>query len=289
MNESFQEIFGRRNQSAIWVCLQEGNNGPSPCRLLLNKGQIVFVFSLRGSFELSRPAVGTRTEDQQTMAIFDVRSESVTLRTDSESQLLVVGFDKKLLAGLLDTFRPGLREEVRSIVFSGDIEEAVNLSYPDLILSRLVPAFQNPPVSGAARSFWFESQVKELIALVCFHAEQKTEEFFCSRQKRLSLDRVSKTRKYLKLHLDESPDLNRIAAHVGCSSYYLSRTFSSVTGMTISQYLRRLRVERAAELLLSGRYSVSEVAVEVGYSSQSHFSKALQQEKGCLPSKYDAA
>ena len=59
--------------------------------------------------------------------------------------------------------------------------------------------------------------------------------------------------------------------------------------MTISQYVRKLRIETAAELIVSGQCNVSEAAVEVGYQSLSHFSKAFQQVKGCLPSKYEAA
>ncbi len=46
-------------------------------------------------------------------------------------------------------------------------------------------------------------------------------------------------------------------------------------GMTIPQYVREVRIEKAAELLLRGRHNVTEAAMEVGYSSLSHFSKAF--------------
>jgi len=59
--------------------------------------------------------------------------------------------------------------------------------------------------------------------------------------------------------------------------------------MTLSQYLRKRRIERAADLIVTGRCNVSEAAIEVGYRSMSHFSKAFQKEKGCLPSKFEAA
>ena len=49
------------------------------------------------------------------------------------------------------------------------------------------------------------------------------------------------------------------------------------TGLTISRYLRNLRLERAAELLHSGRSNVTEAALVVGFSSLSHFSKAFAQ------------
>jgi AraC-like DNA-binding protein len=45
-------------------------------------------------------------------------------------------------------------------------------------------------------------------------------------------------------------------------------------------------MERAAELLRSGRYNVTEAALEVGYSSLSHFSQAFCQVIGCCPGLY---
>ncbi len=56
--------------------------------------------------------------------------------------------------------------------------------------------------------------------------------------------------------------------------------------MTIPQYLRKLRMERAAELLRGGKHNVTEAALEVGYSSLSHFSQAFCQIMGCCPGLY---
>jgi AraC-like DNA-binding protein len=59
--------------------------------------------------------------------------------------------------------------------------------------------------------------------------------------------------------------------------------------MTIPQYVRQIRIERAAELLLEGRHNVTEAAMEVGYSSLSHFSKAFCTTIGCCPALFPTA
>ena len=82
------------------------------------------------------------------------------------------------------------------------------------------------------------------------------------------------------------PSLEELGHAVGCSPFHLSRTFSSATGMTIPQYVRQLRMERAAVLLRSGRFNVSEAALEVGYLSLSHFSQAFHDTFGCCPGLY---
>ena len=58
---------------------------------------------------------------------------------------------------------------------------------------------------------------------------------------------------------------------------------------SISQYLRELRMERAAALLREGRLNVLQVALEVGYSSPSHFSAAFHETFGCCPGLYPFA
>ena len=115
------------------------------------------------------------------------------------------------------------------------------------------------------------------------------EEFFCQRQKRVARERVERTTAILRSHLADPPDIDALGAQVGCSSFYLSRLFSKEMGMTIPQYVRQIRMERAADLLLGGRHNVTEAAMEVGYSSLSHFSKAFCTTIGCCPALFPNA
>jgi AraC family transcriptional regulator len=117
----------------------------------------------------------------------------------------------------------------------------------------------------------------------------KDPEFFCVRQKRVARERVERTKELLARDLANPPTLEMIGQEVGCSPFYLSRIFSREVGLTIPQYLRNLRMERAAELLRTGRYNVTEAATEVGYSSLSHFSKVFCETIGCCPVLYPAA
>lgn len=73
---------------------------------------------------------------------------------------------------------------------------------------------------------------------------------------------------------------------VGCSPFHLSRGFSQEVGLTIQQYLRGIRLERAAELLRTGQCNVTEAAFEVGYNSLSHFSSSFHEMFGCCPGLY---
>jgi len=102
----------------------------------------------------------------------------------------------------------------------------------------------------------------------------------------VSRQRVERAIEILSQRLVEPPALKELGREVGCSPYYLSRTFSREMGMTIPQYLRQIRMERAAELLKSGKWNVTEAALEVGYNSLSHFSQAFCETMGCCPGFY---
>jgi AraC family transcriptional regulator len=139
-----------------------------------------------------------------------------------------------------------------------------------------------PPVFQRARDLWYQGQVLQLMAEYFFE-RQGEDELFCDRQKRLAHERAQKVMAILQRDLINPPALEAIGREVGCSPFHLSRTFSQEAGMTIPQYLRKLRIERAAEMLESGKYNVTEAAFEVGYSSLSHFSQAFCQMMGCCP------
>jgi len=151
-----------------------------------------------------------------------------------------------------------------------------------------VSSLRHPPVFASAQRLWYQAKTLEVMAAFLYRAPAG-KEFFCQRQQRVSQDRVDRVIAILKKNLAEPPTLEALGIQVGCSSFYLSRIFSQQMGKTISQYLRQLRMEKASELLRAGKLNVTQVAMEVGYSSSSHFSVAFHETFGCCPGLYPMA
>jgi len=143
-----------------------------------------------------------------------------------------------------------------------------------------------PPVAAAALPLWYQGKVCELLAEFLFLPDP---ELFCARQQRLARERVDRVQAILRAQLDQPPTLEELGREVGVSQFYLSRIFSQEMRMTIPQYLRRIRMERAADLLREGRHNVTEAAFAVGYSSLGHFSKSFCEVMGCCPTLYPHA
>ena len=88
--------------------------------------------------------------------------------------------------------------------------------------------------------------------------------------------------------LADDPRFGEIAADVGLASRSLARRFEQELGMTWRAALRRLRVLRAIEQLAGTEHSVTQIAVDVGYTSLSAFQSAFRDLIGQTPSEYRA-
>ena len=92
---------------------------------------------------------------------------------------------------------------------------------------------------------------------------------------------------YIQEHYHRSDLLIQdIASFIEMSPSYLSKTFKSEIGDTFTDYLTKMRMNKALQLLVDTNLKVYEVAQAVGYSDQTHFSKAFKKQYGVSPSEY---
>jgi len=80
--------------------------------------------------------------------------------------------------------------------------------------------------------------------------------------------------------------LAELARQVGVHPVYFSRAFRAHMGSTLGAYLRKLRVDRAADMLASSEISIADIALEVGFADQSHLSNVFRRLRGITPSRY---
>lgn len=93
---------------------------------------------------------------------------------------------------------------------------------------------------------------------------------------------------FIDHHVDENLTLDNIADHIGFSKYYLNQVFSIYTGYSIMAYTRLRKLEYATELLKTDM-RIIDIALELGYSSERAFSRALTKALGYPPSYFRKA
>lgn len=91
---------------------------------------------------------------------------------------------------------------------------------------------------------------------------------------------------YINENYSEKITLNAIADSVGFSKYYISRLFKQHMGVTIIDYLIKVRLDKAKELLGKGDYSIKQICFMIGYSDPNYFTWSFKKYLGVSPIKY---
>ena len=93
---------------------------------------------------------------------------------------------------------------------------------------------------------------------------------------------------YVHANLASDISFRDVAAHVRMSAYHFARMFKRSTGQSPHNYIVRCRIERAKALLVEARLPISDIAFEVGYKSQSHFTTCFGRLAGVTPGAFRA-
>ncbi|RAV14181.1 response regulator [Paenibacillus contaminans] len=94
---------------------------------------------------------------------------------------------------------------------------------------------------------------------------------------------------YILSRLSEDVSLQTLADHVGWHPVHLSKVFKLETGEMLSDYLLRIRMERAVQLLKGSELKIFEIAANVGYLTTSYFIKVFKKYYGITPQEYRTA
>jgi AraC-like DNA-binding protein len=85
---------------------------------------------------------------------------------------------------------------------------------------------------------------------------------------------------------NENLGIEMMVDHLFMSQSTLFRKIKSLTGLSITGFIRALRIKKAAQLILQSNMKMSDVAFEVGFNDYKYFKKSFQHQFGCLPSEY---
>ena len=101
-----------------------------------------------------------------------------------------------------------------------------------------------------------------------------------------TVDAFSRVMEYLHTHYAEDLSTEKLAARAGLSISHFERRFRSAFGSSPRQYLVRVRIENAAELLRNTNQTVSEIAQSCGFYDHAHFSRSFRKIMHQAPSEY---
>jgi AraC family transcriptional regulator len=99
--------------------------------------------------------------------------------------------------------------------------------------------------------------------------------------------RINRVMDYVSANLDGDLSLERLAREASFSPFHFHRLFRAMTGETLNDFVRRVRLERAASMLGNNPFkSVTAIALDCGFSSSAAFARAFRDRFGCSASEY---
>jgi len=97
---------------------------------------------------------------------------------------------------------------------------------------------------------------------------------------------IARAKEFIRDHQAENLSLGQVAKAVNTSTFYFCKMFKKITGVNFTDYVSRVRIEKAKDLLLNPNLRVSEIAYEVGFQSLTHFNRVFKRILGQSPTEY---
>jgi AraC-like DNA-binding protein len=100
---------------------------------------------------------------------------------------------------------------------------------------------------------------------------------------------VAGAKQFVQSHVEDPITLTQVVQHVHVSRFYFCKLFKKATGMTLTQYVTRVRVEKAKALLVDPSLRISEVVFAAGFGSVARFNSVFRGHVGMAPGEYRAS
>jgi AraC-like DNA-binding protein/ligand-binding sensor protein len=248
----------------LWQPAQRNKKHENPFCALMAAHSRTCAACLRAQEELSRD---TGRQFNSVTCFAGMCDSAVPVRLGAE----LIGF---LQTGQVRTQEPTRKQFLR--VARQVVEWGTKVD-----LRRLEDAYFHTPVLAPKQ---YES-VLRLLAIFGQHLSSISNQLVI-RQRNAEPPAVSRAKLFIDEHQADDLSLSEVANAVNTSTFYFCKLFKKATGLHFTDYLSRVRIEKAKNLLLNPNARVSEVAYDVGFQSLTHFNRVFKRIAGESPSDY---
>ena len=169
-------------------------------------------------------------------------------------------------------------DEKRKIKISLQTQEAEQII---TLIDKMIQC-ENDAINRQLKTYLY---LTEILIILDEHSRNAVINEFDSTQIKDEDERIEKIMKFIRLNSDTQISLDSLSKKFFFNKQYLCRLFKKKTGFNIGQYIESCRISSAMTLLGEG-YSISEVAIKVGFGSDTYFISTFKKNIGVSPKKY---
>jgi AraC family transcriptional regulator len=161
----------------------------------------------------------------------------------------------------------------------------MRFAFVDGFLSSTIAALANELCSPSERGSLYADTLADALAIHLVHISSRRAEIMLP-QCRLSGPALQRVCGRIEADLGGELSIAELAREAHLSPYHFSRAFKAATGLPPHSYLTARRIEHAKELLATSEMPMSEIALEVGFSSQAHLTDCFHRLVGVTPREF---
>jgi AraC family transcriptional regulator len=220
---------------------------------------------------------GRERRGVQTHGLFSVVPVGVIGRwmMSRPAHALVVLLKPSLLQETADAMGLGVR--------SAELVPSIHVRDPQI--ERIASILQVEHDDGCPSGRLFTDSLASAIAVRLLHLQTRNPPSAPPARHALPPRRLREVLDYIEAHLDHDLTLGELATVAGYSLSHFKPLFKHAVGMPVHRYVIERRVARARELVLAGTHSMAEIAVETGFTHQSHMARCMRRVLGMSPSQ----
>lgn len=201
----------------------------------------------------------------------------------------LLALDESCLEDVRDVFRKFKKEKVPVMVIEVGIVEMLNTGYKIVEEKGLESIRRTEDFHVMYGRIKRQETADEMSAQICgFYSDIMAE---LKKQNKLEQRGYSKYTnqavRYLNTNYKEAGSLKELADQMGIHYAYLSKIFKQDTGVNFGEYLNRIRIEKAKEMIRQGECRIKEISAEVGFNQYNYFFRVFKQIEGCTPAEFE--
>lgn len=241
--------------------------------------EMEIILQKKGTLEVTASGESVVLEPGEICIIPPFRNHSIGMGSEDCERLAVL-LNLKIVGNGVNEGGEGLwiREEIQerqmfSVFWKEDIKEQFRENIEKIYAEYVHKEYAWPLA--------LKTYANELLLLIIRNIPKMHRE-----KQREQISRIQNILEYIALHYCENITLGECAKFAGFNPAYFSRYFSKCMGVTFQEYIKKLRIERAKWLLMTGNTGVTEICYQSGFRDVKTFNKLFKQECGISPSGF---
>jgi AraC-like DNA-binding protein len=199
--------------------------------------------------------------------------------------------------GMTDTAVPvKLGERIIGFLHTGQIFRRKPTEAQFAKVAQLAREWGLEQPAAELKAAWFDSRVlsqnehEAIVKLLEIFATQLSDmsNQIVVQQENAEPPMITRAKQYIQDHHTEELSLGQVAKAVNTSTFYFCKMFKKYTEVNFTEYVSRIRMASARNLLLNPNLRISEIAYEVGFQSLTHFNRVFKSIAGESPTEYRA-